>query len=99
MAWHSDGFPLAKAQAYVRLRNPLVINDVFGQTALLDRRQVYQRLMEHKIPLPNHIVVNRTAKQAAEEVHPPGFLETGDQVEMVRGRLALRLLFSMLVCE
>jgi hypothetical protein len=39
LAWHSDGFPLAKAQAYANLRRPYLINDVHSQPLLLDRRQ------------------------------------------------------------
>lgn len=31
LCWHSDGFPLAKAQAYVRLRQVYMVNDVHMQ--------------------------------------------------------------------
>jgi hypothetical protein len=27
LSWHSDGFPLRKAQGYVELRRPFLIND------------------------------------------------------------------------
>lgn len=27
LSWHSEGFPLRKAQAYVELRRPFLIND------------------------------------------------------------------------
>lgn len=27
LSWHSEGFPLRKAQAYVELRQPFLIND------------------------------------------------------------------------
>lgn len=45
LSWHSGGFPLSKAQKYVNLRKPYLINDVFSQDILLDRRKVYRRLV------------------------------------------------------
>jgi inositol hexakisphosphate/diphosphoinositol-pentakisphosphate kinase len=45
LSWHSEGFPLKKAQAYVELRRPFLINDVHMQDVLLDRRRVYKTLM------------------------------------------------------
>jgi inositol hexakisphosphate/diphosphoinositol-pentakisphosphate kinase len=44
LSWHSEGFPLRKAQAYVELRQPFLINDVHMQDVLLDRRRVYKTL-------------------------------------------------------
>ncbi len=37
VAFYSDGFPLEKAIAYVDLRQPMVINDLHEQYALMDR--------------------------------------------------------------
>jgi hypothetical protein len=31
LSWHSEGFPLWKAQQYVKLRRPFLINDVYMQ--------------------------------------------------------------------
>ena len=45
LSWHSDGFPLARAQRYVALRRPFLINDISMQEVLLDRRKVYRMLM------------------------------------------------------
>eukprot|EP00775_Hariotina_reticulata_P005842 gene5842-6083_t len=59
LSWHSEGFPLWKAQQYVKLRRPFLINDVYMQDALLDRRRVYKILMDNNIPVPRHILVNR----------------------------------------
>lgn len=44
LSWHSDGFPLRKAQAYAALRRPFLVNDVGMQDVLLDRRRVYRLL-------------------------------------------------------
>ncbi|DAZ95082.1 TPA: hypothetical protein N0F65_002976 [Lagenidium giganteum] len=59
IAFFSTGFPLAKAQAYVELRRPVVVNDLAKQFMLFDRRDVYRILQENGIPLPRHVVVNR----------------------------------------
>lgn len=37
IAFYSKGFPLEKAIEYVKLRNPLVLNDLQSQYALMDR--------------------------------------------------------------
>ncbi len=37
LSWHSDGFPLAKAQAYASLRQPFLVNDLEAQDMLLNR--------------------------------------------------------------
>lgn len=60
ITFFSEGFPLKKAEAYATLRRPFLINDVFAQHVLLDRRKVYAILQEHGIPVPPHIIVNRT---------------------------------------
>jgi hypothetical protein len=44
LSWHSDGFPLRKAQAYAAMRRPFLVNDVGLQDVLLDRRRVYKTL-------------------------------------------------------
>ena len=80
LAWHSEGFPLKKAQQYVILRRPYLVNDVFAQDLLLDRRKVYRKLMESGIPCPKHIIVDRDHLPAGES--PAGFLETDDSVEL-----------------
>lgn len=60
MCYFSEGFPLKKAESYVTLRRPFLVNDVHSQHILLDRRKVYALLKEHGIPVPPHIIVNRT---------------------------------------
>ncbi len=48
----ADGFPLRKAQQYVMLRKPYLVNDVMAQDILLDRRRVYRTLMVRAGRLP-----------------------------------------------
>jgi len=48
----TDGFPLRKAQQYVMLRKPYLVNDVMAQDILLDRRRVYRTLMVRAGLLP-----------------------------------------------
>lgn len=52
LAWHSENFPLKKAQAYAALRKPYLVNDVFAQDTLLDRRRVYRKLTVRSIQFP-----------------------------------------------
>ncbi|GIL72959.1 hypothetical protein Vretimale_4607 [Volvox reticuliferus] len=81
LCWHSDGFPLKKAQEYILHRRPFLVNDVFMQDDLLDRRKVYKLLVERSIPVPTHIIVERD--NLPEGVtDPPGFLEDEDYVEL-----------------
>ena len=47
-----NGFPLAKAEKYVELRKPFLINDLKKQHDILDRRKVYKILQDHDIPAP-----------------------------------------------
>lgn len=81
LSWHSGGFPLAKAQAYVQLRRPYLINDVYSQDILLDRRRVYRRLIEAGIPVPHHIIVDREGLPQGRS-DPEGFTEGEDFVEL-----------------
>lgn len=63
ISFFSDGFPLAKAEAYVALVKPrFVVNDLSAQHLLLDRRRVYNTLLEHGIPVPRHCVMDRDNK-------------------------------------
>ncbi|CAK0787238.1 hypothetical protein CVIRNUC_010454 [Coccomyxa viridis] len=80
LSWHSDGFPLAKAQKYAALKKPYLINDMVMQDVLLDRRRVYAKLKESGIPVPNHICVNRDDLPEGQD--PEGFVETEDYVEV-----------------
>lgn len=81
LSWHSDGFPLHKAQEYARLRKPYLVNDMQMQDILLDRRKVYQKLEESGIPVPTHIIVDREGLPAGQQ-DPEGFKEDEDFVEL-----------------
>ena len=72
LSWHSEGFPLKKAQAYAALRKPYLINDLFAK--------VYRTLAAAGIPVPTHIIVDRDALPTGAD--PPGFLEHEDFVEL-----------------
>uniref|UniRef100_A0A3Q2PSW1 Inositol hexakisphosphate and diphosphoinositol-pentakisphosphate kinase n=1 Tax=Fundulus heteroclitus TaxID=8078 RepID=A0A3Q2PSW1_FUNHE len=59
ISFHSKGFPLDKAVEYVKLRNPMLINDLNMQYFIQDRREVYRILQEEGIDLPRYAVLNR----------------------------------------
>eukprot|EP00899_Mesostigma_viride_P005502 jgi/Mesvir1/14953/Mv14625-RA.1 len=59
ISFFSEGFPLPKAEAYVKLRKPFVFNSLETQYALLDRRRMYTMLVAAGIPTPTHIIVTR----------------------------------------
>ncbi|XP_051010374.1 inositol hexakisphosphate and diphosphoinositol-pentakisphosphate kinase 2 [Acomys russatus] len=59
ISFHSKGFPLDKAVAYAKLRNPFVINDLNMQYLIQDRRDVYSILQAEGILLPRYAILNR----------------------------------------
>jgi inositol-hexakisphosphate/diphosphoinositol-pentakisphosphate 1-kinase len=54
----SDGFPLAKAQSYIELRKPFLINDPEVEADLGVRWKVYQRLKAAGVPCPEYLLPN-----------------------------------------
>ena len=60
ISFHSKGFPLAKAQEYVRLRQPFLINDLDRQWNIMDRIQVHETLRNAGIAQPKYGVIRRT---------------------------------------
>ncbi|XP_075548806.1 inositol hexakisphosphate and diphosphoinositol-pentakisphosphate kinase isoform X3 [Dermacentor variabilis] len=59
VSFHSKGFPLNKAIEYAELRNPFIVNDLFMQYDIQDRRKVYSILEDAGIELPRYAVLDR----------------------------------------
>jgi hypothetical protein len=59
ISFFSDGFPLDKAIAYVKLRKPFVVNDLPMQKVLWDRRLCLKILDHMHVPTPKRIEVTR----------------------------------------
>ncbi|OOF94453.1 hypothetical protein ASPCADRAFT_6138 [Aspergillus carbonarius ITEM 5010] len=59
IAFFSDGFPLDKAIAYAKLRNPFCVNDLPMQKVLWDRRLCLKILDQMSVPTPKRLEVNR----------------------------------------
>uniref|UniRef100_UPI0035901EFF inositol hexakisphosphate and diphosphoinositol-pentakisphosphate kinase 2-like isoform X4 n=1 Tax=Myxine glutinosa TaxID=7769 RepID=UPI0035901EFF len=85
VSFHSKDFPLDKAVAYAKLRQPFVINDMDMQYYLQDRREVYRILKEEGIDLPRYAVLNRNPENA-----PEGCLVEGDDQVEVDGEIFLK---------
>ena len=59
IAFYSSGYPLTKAEEYVKLRRPFVLNDLEMQWTLKDRRKVYDLLESSGIDVPRHVYMSR----------------------------------------
>ncbi|CAI2320334.1 unnamed protein product [Caenorhabditis sp. 36 PRJEB53466] len=82
ISFHSTDFPLEKAIAYVKLRNPYIINDLDRQYDLLDRRTVFKILEENGIEHPRHgyVIRGRANEPDTELVEHPDHIEVNGEV-------------------
>ncbi|XP_077483141.1 inositol hexakisphosphate and diphosphoinositol-pentakisphosphate kinase isoform X15 [Amblyomma americanum] len=78
VSFHSKGFPLNKAIEYAELRNPFIVNDLFMQYDIQDRRKVYSILEDAGIELPRYAVLDR---ESADEKQRE-LVEGEDHVEV-----------------
>jgi inositol-hexakisphosphate/diphosphoinositol-pentakisphosphate 1-kinase len=77
---YSPGFPISKAEEYVRLRKPYCVNNVSAEHVLRDRRLFYHVLARHGVPVPRHIFMIR-----AGPVEKHSTLEERDDYIVVDG--------------
>lgn len=82
VSFHSTEFPLEKAIAYVKLRNPYVINNLDRQYDLLDRRTVFKILSDNGIEHPRHgyVIRGRPNEPDTELVEHPDHIEVNGEV-------------------
>ncbi|KAF1313511.1 Inositol hexakisphosphate and diphosphoinositol-pentakisphosphate kinase, partial [Globisporangium splendens] len=79
ISFYSTGFPLQKAEQYVKLTHPVLVNDLNMQHVLFDRRKVYALLTRHGISVPRHAIVNRDVGGKEDEI------EEADNYVIVNG--------------
>ena len=83
ICFYSNGFPQDKAEQYVELRKPFLINDLVSQRWLRDRRKVFKVCQQNDIPVPVHLVVNRDGEGPSEwDQNADRLIEGDDYVEI-----------------
>ncbi|KAG0413371.1 hypothetical protein HPB47_009477, partial [Ixodes persulcatus] len=69
VSFHSKGFPLNKAIEYAELRSPFIVNDLYMQYDIQDRRKVYSILENAGIELPRYAVLDRESADERRGIH------------------------------
>ncbi|KAF1744830.1 hypothetical protein MXB_3820, partial [Myxobolus squamalis] len=59
LCFYAKGYPLDKAIKYVELRKPYVINEIYNQKVLFNRREIYRVLSHHNVCVPNFMAIER----------------------------------------
>jgi len=67
ISFYSKDFPLKKAQEYVKLNNPFLINDLEKQWDIMDRIKVYQTLKEAGIEQPRYVIKHQDDDNIIEQ--------------------------------
>lgn len=73
ISFYSKDFPLKKAEEYVRMFNPFLINDLEKQWDIMDRIKVYQTLKEAGIEQPRYAIKHK---------NDDNIIEQEDQIEI-----------------
>lgn len=87
LCFFSGGFPLEKANQYVKLRKPFTVNDVRMQSLLWDRRIVLAILDAVGVPTPPRLVISRDGGAKVDTEAADAFHEmSGMDIERVLGK-------------
>ena len=78
IAFFSKGFPMAKAQAYARLRQPLVFNDLVKQELLLNRLSVYRTLESVGVAVPRYVFYDAALADSTTVIDDDDYLQIND---------------------
>ena len=78
ISFHSNGFPLAKAVQYAKLRKPFLLNDLMLQYDIQDRRKVYSILEDAAIEIPRYVILDRDSSNPEER----DLIESEDSIEV-----------------
>jgi len=82
ISFYSDGFPLDKAIAYVKLRKPFCVNDLPMQKVIWDRRSVLWILDKINVPTPTRLEVSRDGGPNITNPELAGYVQDTAGVEI-----------------